>query len=202
MSKTGIVISAAQSKKLKSLDTAATRIINALSDVDKFTYDKLVELNEQITEKSEQLETLEYDYNQKLREHEVDLSLKVKENREKTFTSLAGTLGYAVVGKDDYANLSAEKAQLEEELGDIIEKAVSDAEASHQRQLSSAVSNAKMKAETEMATINAENSQLKQTIEYYKEANRDLKNQVENLRQTINNFASAQSAVVNVGQGK
>ena len=94
-----------------SISKAVSELKNAASAIETLVTSSEA-LSLEVASKQEQIDSLEVQYTEKLRQADLDLDLKVKANEERVASDILSKTGKQAIKREDYQTLTSELAQV------------------------------------------------------------------------------------------
>lgn len=171
---------------IKKLSKVATDLETNLGIINKYSYDKLTEVYEEIDTVKTNITNLVKDYKEKLREADVDLKLRMRENEFGVLTTLAGKHNKVILNSDEHLSL----LDLVNNTKANEAKAIAIATSSLKKSLEAEHKSTNSTVEIELATLRSNLANKEKEIEF-------LNTQVEMLRKDVE---AAGARIVSVAQ--
>lgn len=171
----------ATDKSTKALVTAANNLSKVVADLSS-----QAALNEQLAEaiqvNQNELNSLDAQLDVKVREHNADLALRIRENEEKTLSDLLKRTGRADVSVEELRDLRAEVETLSESQEEAVAKAVNAVRANAENAARAAQKELEAEHSVQTAEYKARIASLSSQIEYLTEQVKTYKQMLDDER--------------------
>ena len=177
-------------KATKALTTATANLTKVMGDLGAQV--EIVEtLSEEIQVKQEQRDSLDKELGVKVREHEAELALQIRENEEKVVHTLLDKTGRADISREGLQTLRAELENLKDNQQDAVQSAVETTRRSAESQLAAIKSQQASAHAVETADLKANISSLESQVGYLTQQVNTYKEMLDNERVTREKVADA-----------
>jgi hypothetical protein len=188
-------------KSTKALLTATNNLTKVLGDMQQ-QVDLVEELSEEIQVKQDQRDNLDKELGIKVREHEAELALQIRENKEKVIVDLLEETGRADITKADAEDLERELLHLQETQQKAIHDAVASANSKHEAEMEALENQLKADHAVETASLKADKASLQDRLGYLTEQVNTYKQMLDDERKARvdQSEAAARAAEANRAQ--
>lgn len=188
-------------KAVKAVDTSATNILKAAEafETAKAGYGDLLE---NIKAAQETLDGLQDQFDVRLREHEAELQLQIKESDRAVLTKLMGTFELAEIGQTELNALRSEleqlKADCQTQIASEVAKQVAIKTSSHKQELATM----ELTHERDRAADEAKITNLETQVEFLSQQLQVAREEVQAQRRTVEHVAASSKSDVNITNTK
>lgn len=189
-------------KGVKSLNDASKALQKVLTDgqdlVNKYTFEKLTTLGEDIKNQQELLTQLSQEYAEKKRQAEVSLKLDIQEMEKEACAKWASKASMSFITNERYNELVNAQASIDSTIANKVAEIEKSANASK----GAAINTIKLQHEAATATLNAQLTSAQDKIVFLESQNDTLRVQLAKASDDAVKIAQSNSATVNVENKK
>ena len=148
-----------------SITKAVSELKNAATAIEKLVTDS-EQLTLEVSSKQEQIDSLEVQFTEKLRQAELDLDLKVKANEDSVASTILSKTGKIAVKREDYQALTTELAAVKSGQEQVIKAAEGKAEGMAKSKYDSETKLLQAQFEAKSASEKAQISSLTEKVSF------------------------------------
>lgn len=185
-------------KGVSSLKKAGEQLTASIQEaaelINKYTFDKLEDLQDQILEAEQRISDLTAQYSEKNRVAQLDFELAQKRSKQDACKEYATDLGCRFISNKAYSELVSASMEVDKKIK-AAEERIADIMSSQNK---AALKEANMQHQLDTANVQAQLANLQTQNEFLSNQLRDVREQLATANENAVRIAEAKSSVVNV----